>query len=658
MKNRQYGNAWKTVAFFMQMFSLMIVVVTYSLLASLFGRSMLSFEDVGNDSFFDSIYYAEKFEEETNELQIYLQMRAMPTRSELNRTKMKQYKLKFDGENTNLYYWYLNGEITYTNMQEGLTSQEALQEGKRLGSYLYYDDSTIHFEGNIKGSENYFSQNILRMFRHTDSKGMLVIAVDTSLAKEDVFTEADKIYSQFFPWIELALFFSIMAAMVFMLFIIYITLATGRNEDDEDIHLSWVDKIPTEVLFIISCLYMVGLLAFCLKMGKTDLGISGALVLSGTLAFVSDLLLVSVYLSFVRRLKADTFYSSSLIAWGARAVCQSFLHRSILTRMAAGFVFNIIAVLFLSWLAFAKKEWWGMFALSVLLFIDTVLVLRQANQHRIMMEGIEKIRDGDLDYKLNVQEYTGDNRDLVTKINTIGGGLLKAVEENVKSERTKSELITNLSHDIKTPLTSIINYVNLIKLENVQNENVRNYVDILDKKSLRLKQLMEDLVEISKITSGNVVLDMQPINMVELICQTGGEFNELFETKGLTVITRLPKDAVMIMADGNRIWRIVQNLYNNVAKYALKDTRVYVELKVTEEEACFSIKDISAQELTNTPIDLSERFVRGDESRATEGSGLGLSIAKNLTKLMGGDFIIELDGDLFTTIITFPVIYP
>jgi len=216
-------------------------------------------------------------------------------------------------------------------------------------------------------------------------------------------------------------------------------------------------------------------------------------------------------------------------------------------------------------------------------------------------------------------------------------------------------LITNVSHDIKTPLTSIINYINLIKLEKIQNEKLENYVDILEKKSLRLKQLMEDLVEVSKITSGNITLDMQPINMVELIYQTGGEFNEIFENIGLTIVTRLPKEPVMIIADGNRIWRVVQNLYSNVAKYAMKDTRVYVELKVNEDTAKFSIKDISAQEIHKSAQDLSERFVRGDESRGTEGSGLGLSIARNLTSLMGGTFEITLDGDLFTASITFPL---
>lgn len=284
--------------------------------------------------------------------------------------------------------------------------------------------------------------------------------------------------------------------------------------------------------------------------------------------------------------------------------------------------------------------------------------LQLAAQRKKILEGIREIGRGRLDYKFNVKEFNGDYTELAEEINGIGDGLMQSVEENVKNERLKTELVTNVSHDIKTPLTSIINYISLIKMEGAWNENVENYVGILEKKSARLKQLTEDLVEVSQITSGNICLDMQPINMVELICQTGGEFNEIFEECGLTVITRLPQEAVMVLADGSRVWRVVQNLYNNVAKYAMKDTRVFVELKVNEGYAEFSIKDISAQGIHKSAQDLGERFVRGDESRGTEGHGLGLSIARNLTNLMGGTFEIKLDGDLFIVSLAFPVILP
>ena len=204
-------------------------------------------------------------------------------------------------------------------------------------------------------------------------------------------------------------------------------------------------------------------------------------------------------------------------------------------------------------------------------------------------------------------------------------------DDSTKNERMKADLITNVSHDIKTPLTSIINYVNLIKLEHIDNERVNGYIRILDAKSQRLKQLTEDLVETSRITSGNVKLDMQKIDLVELIYQTAGEFNEKFEAKELTIVTKLPKTEVMILADGRQLYRVIENLYNNVAKYALEKTRVYVDVHVLEEKVTFSIKNVSERSLAlenSNAGDLTERFIRGDASRTTEGSGLGLSIGR------------------------------
>ena len=240
-------------------------------------------------------------------------------------------------------------------------------------------------------------------------------------------------------------------------------------------------------------------------------------------------------------------------------------------------------------------------------------------------------------------------------VNTIGEGLYHAVDDSIKNERLKTDLITNVSHDIKTPLTSIINYVDLLKRENLDNERAKSYIRVLDTKSQRLKQLTEDLVEASKVSSGNIKLQMDRLNFVELVYQTAGEFNEKFEARGLTAVTRLPKEPVVIMADGRRIWRVIENLYNNVAKYAMENTRVYVDMEVVDGKAAFSIKNISDQALNIDASELTERFIRGDVSRSTEGSGLGLSIASSLTQLMGGNFDIYLDGDLFKVTVTFPV---
>lgn len=296
-------------------------------------------------------------------------------------------------------------------------------------------------------------------------------------------------------------------------------------------------------------------------------------------------------------------------------------------------------------------------ALAILLIVFGIFILKDRVQRQQIIEGIEEIKSGNLEYKIRSEEFTGDNKILSEGINNLGDGLEKAVDASMKNERMKADLITNVSHDIKTPLTSIINYVNLLENEKIENEKVNNYIHILKEKSYRLEQLTEDLVEASKISSGNIVLEMVRINLVELVYQTAGEFNEKFEQRNLTIFTKMPKESIVVMADGRRIWRVLENLYNNVAKYALEGTRVYVELDKKEDEAVFSIKNISSKPLNIPSDELTERFIRGDVSRTTEGSGLGLSIAKNLTTLMGGTFDIILDGDLFKVMITFPLAF-
>ena len=224
----------------------------------------------------------------------------------------------------------------------------------------------------------------------------------------------------------------------------------------------------------------------------------------------------------------------------------------------------------------------------------------------------------------------------------------------MKDERLKTDLITNVSHDIKTPLTSIINYVDLLKRENIQDPKIQGYLDILEAKAQRLKHLTEDVVEASKISSGNITMEYMNINFVEMINQTTGEFTEKFEKRNLQIVLNVPEKPVMVRTDGRRMWRVIENIYNNAAKYALEGTRVYANLIEKEHTVEFSLKNISEQPLNISADELTERFIRGDVSRSTEGSGLGLSIAKNLTELQGGKFELYLDGDLFKVTIVFP----
>ena len=280
-------------------------------------------------------------------------------------------------------------------------------------------------------------------------------------------------------------------------------------------------------------------------------------------------------------------------------------------------------------------------------------MLKSTSGKEAIKDGIQQLAAGNLDYRINTEHMSGENLELAEEINKVRDGVEKAVDNQMKSERLKTDLITNVSHDIKTPLTSIINYVDILKRENIQDERIAGYIEILNRKALRLKQLTEDLVEASKISSGNITLTMQEINLKQLIKQTNGEFEEKFAAKNLNLICDLPEEQMLIRADGRRMFRVIENLYNNAAKYAMTGTRVYVTGSVEGDIVVFSMKNVSESPLNFKADELLERFVRGDVSRSTEGSGLGLEIARNLTVMQDGTFDLYLDGDLFKVTITF-----
>ena len=269
------------------------------------------------------------------------------------------------------------------------------------------------------------------------------------------------------------------------------------------------------------------------------------------------------------------------------------------------------------------------------------------------MDGLKKISDGELQYKIKTDTLTGKQKVMAEYINNIGGGLDAAVENSLKKERMQTELITNVSHDLKTPLTSIINYVDLMKRENPTDPKIQEYLRILDEKSQRLKVLTEDVVEASKASTGNIKLEMNDIDFVEMVQQVIGEFEEKFQEKNLTMMVHFTDEPSIIYADGQRMWRVLENVFGNVVKYAMEGTRVYAEISNRNKKVAFSLKNISAQPLNISADELTERFIRGDVARNTEGSGLGLSIAKSLTELQGGEFKLYLDGDLFKVMITF-----
>ena len=299
----------------------------------------------------------------------------------------------------------------------------------------------------------------------------------------------------------------------------------------------------------------------------------------------------------------------------------------------------------------------GVLSIAVLAVFNLVVLavlVTDGIQRQKLLNAVQEINSEEGDTRIPENGLFARNRQMAAAINDLGDGLRHALQEQMKSERMKADLITNVSHDLKTPLTSIINYVDLLKREDLHNEKANEYLIVLDQKSQRLKQLTEDLVEASRASSGNVVLNICRIDVKELLMQTSGEFVERFEARGLQLVENYPQNPQYVDADGRRLWRIIENLFRNVEKYAMPHTRVYLDLINDGKRVAFSLKNISENPLNISPEELTERFTRGDESRSTEGSGLGLSIAKDLTEIQQGTFEIYLDGDLFKVTVSFP----
>ena len=280
-------------------------------------------------------------------------------------------------------------------------------------------------------------------------------------------------------------------------------------------------------------------------------------------------------------------------------------------------------------------------------------ILDYMGQMDKIRQKIKNMYNGEIKNPLNEKELYGELKQIARELNDISGGLSNAIEEATKSERLKTELITNVSHDIKTPLTSIINYVDLMKQEEIKNPKIEEYLKILDSKSQRLKKLTEDLLEASKASSGNIKLTMENLNVKELIKQVRGEFEDRFNKKELEIIETFPEEDIYIMADSRYMYRVLENMYINISKYALENSRVYIDVIRKNGKIQIDIKNISKYKLNISVDELMQRFVRGETSRTTEGSGLGISIAKSLTELQKGEFNIYLDGDLFKVVIQF-----
>lgn len=452
------------------------------------------------------------------------------------------------------------------------------------------------------------------------------------------------------------------------LFLLLLFMQTGKQNIGvpesslrNGIYLNWFDRIPTELAAfgvlasIVLCFLFIHMVFTFLVLGS----ISTIIILELIYLFIYPVCITGI-LSLVRRIKAKTLYTNSLIYRINKHLHQKtkefFKHHNITYRVA---IFLLVFIGIQAFGVFVYRSTYDELLLLILIALSylylVVMLMRVAIDLGIILDGIKKMQEGDMNLKLPTEKLCSSVSELGEYINNISDGLSVAVEERTKSERFKAELITNVSHDIKTPLTSIINYVDLLKKEPIDNPKAKEYLEILTNKSWRLKTLIEDLVEASKASSGAIKMNLQKLNLVELLKQAAGEFDDRFHENQLDLVITAPKEPISIFADGRSTFRIIDNLFSNVNKYAMKGTRVYVDVSIRSGYGILSVKNISRDKLNITPDELMERFVRADTSRNTEGSGLGLSISRSLTTLQHGTFDIEVDGDLFKAIVTFPL---
>lgn len=507
-------------------------------------------------------------------------------------------------------------EVYYTRTDEGIVYIST--EAKDFEIYSSYVEE---FKENSQAEvENYFIEKLLPYEEHS----YIAIPVSSSLI---------------------------------VLILIYLIISIGYKKGVEGIALNDFDKVPLEIILFIAIIIGCIPLIILEWINKNYNTIFSLIITEYLLIY---LLCAITFTTIIKRIKSKTFFKSTLI--GKILLLISKLLNKINNKLISSWetltysvsvttkvliYFLCIVIIGIVVLLMSGDSLITLLVEMLLLSFAAYKVIKALKGFSQIENKLKEMYEGNNQNPLNEGDFEPELQNTVKYINDISNGFENAIQDRIKSERLKAELITNVSHDIKTPLTSIINYVDLLKQEDIQNEKAKEYIGILDNKSQRLKKLTEDLVEASKVSTGNISLNLENINIVELIKQALGEFEDKFKKRGLDVILDCKENEIIIKADNRYMYRIIENLFSNISKYALENSRVYVDIKKTQKSVIIEMKNISKDRLNISADELMQRFVRGDKSRTTEGSGLGISIAQNLTELQGGEFKLKLDGDLF-----------
>lgn len=536
----------------------------------------------------------------------------------------------------------------------------------QVGSWDFWENAyTI---STYEGDSDYMSYSLVNDMQPTTYRLLLTVCENPEEGLtlhnggKDYIVEAKNLahtcyrFSQTWGWYVAA------SLLLFLLSFVFLMSAAGWRREDDEIHLRWVDRIPYSVYGL-----AVGLGLFCLidfavliaDEGFSYIDVSLGLIVAACLvaAVLAAMLVLFFCMSTAVRIKSKTFWKHTLCYWCLKPFrwFVSAVRENAKLYVKAGLIYlvvNIVECIIIACMGYGADMVMGCFFLYRLVQLPLLIYLIwQMNR---LWEGGRRIASGDYSRPIPTKGMMWDFKKHAENLNNVSSGISIAVEERMKSERFRTELITNVSHDIKTPLTSIINYVDLIKKEGVTDPVLQEYVEVLDRQSLRLKKLIEDLMEASKASTGNLPVNLEVCDATVMLSQVVGEFAGRAEANNLELVVDCPEPPVTIMADGRHLWRVLDNLMSNVCKYAMPGTRVYINLEVFHGMVIMTFRNISKSPLNISSDELMERFVRGDSSRNTEGSGLGLNIAQSLTSLMNGNMAIQIDGDLFKAIVSFP----
>lgn len=489
----------------------------------------------------------------------------------------------------------------------------------------------------------------------------LRIAVLRDMQADDACLHAVKLANRLDSLRDFLIPIAIAALCVALVMFIFLLCAAGHKAGVEGIRLNWADKIPFD-LYLALVVALCILLAAIASSAQPEIPQSAFLLLLCAVVPAALLLGLAPVLSFATRAKAGKWWKNTVIFYVLRLVWRvlrklgrgiAYLcrHLPLVWKTALCCIGVCLLELYFLLLGVEGEAYWF---IEKLLLVP--LVLLAAVNLRVLQKGGEAIAEGNMDYRVSTRAMLPVFRRHAENLNSIGTGMQKAVEVQMRSERMKAELITNVSHDIKTPLTSIVNYVDLLKTAGLTSEHAPEYLEVLDRQSARLKKLTEDLVEASKASTGSIAVHAERTNVNVLLAQAAGEYEERLHLCNLEPVLEFQLPEAYVWADGRLLWRVLDNLLSNICKYSLAHTRVYIQTAEHDGRLSVTFKNISRDAL-NVPADeLMERFVRGDASRSAEGSGLGLSIARSLTELQGGQFALHIDGDLFKAELSFPLL--